>query len=221
MRKWQRYTQEFKDQAVERLKGCTNVEALARELNVSRGILYLWRDKHEGRPPASKRPGPVVDTPAIAALKKEVVQLKVALADQSAGSGFFQRSLAKSRGSSPQAAEALAIRHLRLHRRSDAIFARQAECGTDVHVGTGQPGWILSMASKRAAWGRRDCGPCSHSGNRRRASSSLRIPAHHGRTSSSRDGGEPQACSANDARRQSAGDSKAEVRLHDRFTTSI
>jgi transposase-like protein len=48
MRKWHRYTQEFKDQAVARLKGCTNVEALARELHVSRGILYLWRDKQEG-----------------------------------------------------------------------------------------------------------------------------------------------------------------------------
>ena len=40
MRKWQRYTQEFKDQAVATIEGCTNVEALARELNVSRGILY-------------------------------------------------------------------------------------------------------------------------------------------------------------------------------------
>ena len=37
MRKWQRYTPGVQDQALERLKGCTNVEALARELNVSRG----------------------------------------------------------------------------------------------------------------------------------------------------------------------------------------
>jgi transposase-like protein len=64
MRKWQRYTQEVKDRAVEQLKGCTNVEALACELNVSRGILYQWKDKRDGRPPASKRPGPVVDSPA-------------------------------------------------------------------------------------------------------------------------------------------------------------
>jgi len=91
MRKWHRYTQEFKDQAVGRLKGCTNVEALARELKVSRGILYQWRDKAEGRPP--KRPGPVVDTPAIAALKKEVVQLKVALADRALEADFFKGAL--------------------------------------------------------------------------------------------------------------------------------
>jgi transposase-like protein len=90
MRNWRRYTQEFKDQAVARLRGCTNVEALARELHVSRGILYMWRDKQEGRPPASKRPGPVVDSPAIAALKKEVVELKVALADRALEADFFK-----------------------------------------------------------------------------------------------------------------------------------
>src|SRR3954451_11867345 len=93
MRKWHRYTQEFKDQAVARLKGCTNVEALARELHVSRGILYQWRDKQEGSPPASKRPGPVVDSPAIAALKKQVVQLKVALADRGLETDFFKGAL--------------------------------------------------------------------------------------------------------------------------------
>ncbi|HYP15058.1 MAG TPA: transposase [Bryobacteraceae bacterium] len=93
MRNWKRYTQEFKDQAVDRLKGCTNIEALARELNVSRGILYQWKDKRDGRSPASKRPGPVVDSPAIAALKKEVVQLKVALADRAIEADFFKGAL--------------------------------------------------------------------------------------------------------------------------------
>ena len=93
MRKWHRHTQEFKDQAVARLKGCANVEALARELNVSRGILYLWKDKRDGRPPASKRPGPIVDTPAIAALKKQVVELKVALADRAVEADFFKGAL--------------------------------------------------------------------------------------------------------------------------------
>ena len=92
MRKWQRYTPEFKAEALRRLKGCENVEGLARELNVSRGILYLWRDKQEGRS-RQKRPGPVVDTPAIAALKKEVVQLKVALADKSLEADFFKGAL--------------------------------------------------------------------------------------------------------------------------------
>ena len=92
MRQWHRYTPEFKKKALERLKGCTNIEALARELKVSRGILYLWRDKAEGKGRA-KRPGPVVDTPAMAALKKEAVELKVALADQTLEADFFKGAL--------------------------------------------------------------------------------------------------------------------------------
>jgi transposase-like protein len=92
MRKWQRYTSEFRAEALRRLKGCNNVGALARELKVSRGILYKWRDKQEGRS-RKKRPGPVVDTAAISALKKEVVQLKVALADKTLEAGFFKGAL--------------------------------------------------------------------------------------------------------------------------------
>src|SRR3954470_7768013 len=92
MREWHRYTPEFRKKALERLKGCTNVEALARELKVSRGILYLWRGKAEGKERV-KRPGPVVDTPAIATLKKEVVELKIALADKSLEAGFFKGAL--------------------------------------------------------------------------------------------------------------------------------
>ena len=92
MREWHRYTAEFKKNAVERLKGCTNVEALARELKVSRGILYLWRDKAEGRD-RPKRPGPVVDTPAIAALKKEVADLKLALGEKAVEADFFRGAL--------------------------------------------------------------------------------------------------------------------------------
>jgi transposase-like protein len=93
MRQWQRYTQEFRDQAVERLKGCTNVLALARELNVSRGILYLWRDQKAGKPPVKKRPGPAADPPAVAALKKEIVDLKLALADKALEADFFRGAL--------------------------------------------------------------------------------------------------------------------------------
>ena len=92
MRKWRRHTAEFKAEAVKRLKGCENIGALARELKVSRGILYQWRDKQEGTF-RKKRPGPVVDTPAIAALKKQVVDLKVALADKTLEADFFRGAL--------------------------------------------------------------------------------------------------------------------------------
>ena len=92
MRKWQRYTPEFRAEALRRLKGCENIGALARELKVSRGILYQWRDKHEGTF-RRKRPGPVVDRPAIAALKKEVDHLKIALADKTLEADFFKGAL--------------------------------------------------------------------------------------------------------------------------------
>jgi transposase-like protein len=92
MRKWQRYTAEFRAEALKRLKGCENIGALARELKVSRGILYQWRDKQEGTF-RKKRLGPAVDTPAIAALKKQVVELKVALADKTLETDFFKGAL--------------------------------------------------------------------------------------------------------------------------------
>jgi transposase-like protein len=40
-----RYTKEFREFAVERLRGCENIVALARELHVSRRQLYRWRDE--------------------------------------------------------------------------------------------------------------------------------------------------------------------------------
>ena len=82
----------IQEQGGRAFKGCTNVEALARELKVSRGILYLWRDKAEGRD-RPKRPGPVVDTPALAALKKEVADLKLALGEKALEADFFRGAL--------------------------------------------------------------------------------------------------------------------------------
>jgi hypothetical protein len=61
---------------------------------VSRGILYLWKNKRDGRPPASKRPGPVVHSLAIAALTKAVVGLKIVLADRAVEANLF-KGLAK------------------------------------------------------------------------------------------------------------------------------
>ena len=93
MRKWQRYTQEFKDQAVERLRGCTNVEALARELNVSRGILYRGRTNatadHQ-RPSVRTRCGLAGDC---GFKEKKWSSLKLALADRAIEADFFKGAL--------------------------------------------------------------------------------------------------------------------------------
>jgi transposase-like protein len=50
MRKWRRHTLEFKKRVVAQMKTCENVEALARELDIQRKLLYTWRDQLEGRP---------------------------------------------------------------------------------------------------------------------------------------------------------------------------
>jgi transposase-like protein len=50
MAKWRRHSMEFKRQAVERMKGCDNLHALARELEVERKLLYTWKYQWEGRP---------------------------------------------------------------------------------------------------------------------------------------------------------------------------
>jgi transposase-like protein len=44
-KKGQRYSGEFRRQAVERMNACDNIVALARELGVGRRLLYVWRDK--------------------------------------------------------------------------------------------------------------------------------------------------------------------------------
>jgi len=42
---WLKYSPEFRARALERLKSCDNISALARELKISRKWLYLWRDR--------------------------------------------------------------------------------------------------------------------------------------------------------------------------------
>jgi hypothetical protein len=46
-RKGQRYGSELRRQAVERMNACGNIVGLARELGVSRRVLYQWRDRME------------------------------------------------------------------------------------------------------------------------------------------------------------------------------
>jgi transposase-like protein len=50
MGKWRRHTEEFKRQAVDRMKTAENIQALARELEVERKLLYIWKDQFLGRP---------------------------------------------------------------------------------------------------------------------------------------------------------------------------
>src|ERR1700740_1144003 len=68
-----RYTKEFREFAVERLRGCENIVALAKELHVSRRQLYRWRDEMDPELPGMEVPGQQART---STLRKEANHLK-------------------------------------------------------------------------------------------------------------------------------------------------
>ena len=79
----------FRQMAVDRLNQCENIVTLAKELGVSRRLLYTWREKLElldcsGEPPANARE---------ATLRKEVSQLKRVLAEKVLEVDFFKGAL--------------------------------------------------------------------------------------------------------------------------------
>ena len=67
----------FRQMAVDRLMQCDNIVELAKELGISRRLLYTWREKLEPR----ESHGPPVNSRE-ATLRKEVSQLKRVLAEK-------------------------------------------------------------------------------------------------------------------------------------------
>ena len=93
-----KYPTAFRKMALERLKSCRNATELAAELGIDRTQLYKWRDQME---PIEDGPGPAANSRE-RELRKEIRDLKRVLAREGAGGGFFQRCLAKNRGSTPE-----------------------------------------------------------------------------------------------------------------------
>jgi len=94
MAKWRRHSVEFKKEAVEKMRKCDNIEALARELKIERKLLYTWKWQLEGRPEA--RYADLSETAEQKAKKKlrdENQRLKEALADKSLELDFFKGAL--------------------------------------------------------------------------------------------------------------------------------
>lgn len=58
MRTNRKFSVAFKKEAVERMKRCENVSALAVELKVLRKTLYEWRAALDGRPKRGRPPKP-------------------------------------------------------------------------------------------------------------------------------------------------------------------
>jgi transposase-like protein len=78
--------------AVERLKVCDNIVALAKELGVPRRLLYNGRDQLD---PIDVGDGPPPENPRESTLRKEVSQLKRLLAEKSMEVDFFRGALQK------------------------------------------------------------------------------------------------------------------------------
>ncbi|HEY0794280.1 MAG TPA: transposase, partial [Acidisarcina sp.] len=87
-----KFSDEFRAQALERMKTCDNVTALARELGIRRKFLYLWRDQAMGRIPGSGsglKPKPQVEERE----RKRTAELERLVARQALEIDFFKGAL--------------------------------------------------------------------------------------------------------------------------------
>ncbi len=94
-----RHSAEFKAAALEKMKGCDSVVALARELNIHWRLLYRWKaaaakaSALQHRDAAARRE---------AELQAEIAKLKSALADKTLEVDFFRGALQKIEALRPQ-----------------------------------------------------------------------------------------------------------------------
>jgi transposase-like protein len=89
-----RYPEEFRREVVERMKGCNNLTALAKELGVERKSMYLWREELDPESVIKRKTGPPGKSRAVE-LEKEVTRLKRVLADKTLELDFFRGALQK------------------------------------------------------------------------------------------------------------------------------
>jgi transposase-like protein len=93
-RKWDRRSAEFRQRALERMKTCQNVKALAKELGVARQQLYWWRQQAERRQKPSE-PGATEDPRdrRIRELEKKVGELQGCIGQKTLELDFFAGAL--------------------------------------------------------------------------------------------------------------------------------
>jgi transposase-like protein len=87
-KKRERYSQEFRSEAVQRMKSCDNILRLSKELGVHRRLLYNWRERLDESNPAQ-----LFSRESI--LRKEISKLKRLLANKTMEVDFFRRALQK------------------------------------------------------------------------------------------------------------------------------
>lgn len=86
-KKYRRYSKELRAVAIERLKSCRNVTALALELGIDRESLYQWRKRME-------REGTPADS-IPRTQQREIDELKRLLAEKTLEVDFFKGALQK------------------------------------------------------------------------------------------------------------------------------
>ena len=100
------HTVEFKRQAVERMRTCESIEALAQELKLQRKLLYTWKYQLEGRPePRYANLGITAEDRKEKRLQVEITKLKTALAEKVVENDFFQSALLKVKERRQQSSE--------------------------------------------------------------------------------------------------------------------
>ena len=85
-KKVQRYSNEFRKQAVERMRECDNVVHLARKLGICRRVLYNWRDRLDETDPPRARSRELI-------LRHQITRLKRLLANKTLEVDFFRHAL--------------------------------------------------------------------------------------------------------------------------------
>ena len=97
-----KFSDEFRAQALERMKTCDNVTALARELGIRRKFLYHWRDQALGRVPQSG--SRLKAKPAVGERElKRIAELERLVAPQALEIDFFKGALQRVGGTAPEA----------------------------------------------------------------------------------------------------------------------
>jgi transposase-like protein len=87
-----RYSKQFRQMAVQRLKTCDNIVVLSEELGVQRALLYTWREQLDPVDPGEEGPP---ENSREATLRKQVSQLKRLLAEKTMEVDFFRGALQK------------------------------------------------------------------------------------------------------------------------------
>jgi transposase len=87
-----RYTLEFRQYAVGRMKVCPNILALAKELGVPRAGLYRWRDRLDPAP--QQQPFTPKDEEKLS-LHQQLQQVQRLLAEKTLEVDFFKGALQK------------------------------------------------------------------------------------------------------------------------------